>query len=145
MGVLSSFLFNTVLEVLASRIKKEKGNKRDTPKEEEIRCSLFAGVIHSVVSNSLWPQGLEPTKFLSAWISQARILEWLATFLLQGSSQPSDWTWAPCIAGKFFTIWAELQIDNLLLMKKILRNLPTKNLLELINGSSKGIGYKVNI
>ena len=45
---LSSFLFNIVLEILASRIKKEKGNKRDIPKEEEIRCSIFTGKCYSL-------------------------------------------------------------------------------------------------
>ena len=24
----------------------------------------------------------------------------------RGSSQPRDWTWVPCITGRFFTIWA---------------------------------------
>ena len=27
-------------------------------------------------------------------------------FLLQGSSQPRNWTWVSCIAGRFFTDWA---------------------------------------
>ena len=39
-------------------------------------------------------------------ISQARILEWVAISFSRGSSQTRDRTWVPCIAGKFFTIWA---------------------------------------
>ena len=39
-------------------------------------------------------------------ISQARILEWVAIPFYRGSSQPRDWTWVSCIAGRFFTIWA---------------------------------------
>ena len=27
-------------------------------------------------------------------------------FLLQGSSQPRDWTWVSCTAGRLFTLWA---------------------------------------
>ena len=38
-------------------------------------------------------------------ILQARILEWVA-ISSRGSSQPREWTWVPCIAGRFFTIWA---------------------------------------
>ena len=39
-------------------------------------------------------------------ILQARILEWVAIPFSRGSSWPRDWTWVPCIAGRFFTIWA---------------------------------------
>ena len=36
----------------------------------------------------------------------ARILECVAIPFSSGSSQPRDWTWVPCIASRFFTIWA---------------------------------------
>ena len=39
-------------------------------------------------------------------ILQSRILEWVANSFSRGSSQPSDWTWVSCIAGRFFTVWA---------------------------------------
>ena len=39
-------------------------------------------------------------------ILQARILEWVAIHFSRGSSQPRDWTWVSCIAGRFFTVWA---------------------------------------
>ena len=39
-------------------------------------------------------------------ILQARILEWVAMSFSRGSSQPRDWTWVSCTAGRFFTIWA---------------------------------------
>ena len=35
-----------------------------------------------------------------------RILEWVAIPFSRGSSQLRDQTWAPCIAGEFFIIWA---------------------------------------
>ena len=38
-------------------------------------------------------------------ILQARILEWVAIPFFRESSQPRDWTWVSCIAGRFFTIW----------------------------------------
>ena len=36
-------------------------------------------------------------------ILQARILEWGATLFSKGSSQPRDWIWDFCIAGRIFT------------------------------------------
>ena len=39
-------------------------------------------------------------------IFQTRILEWVAISFSRGSSQPRDWTWVSCIAGRLFTIWA---------------------------------------
>ena len=35
-------------------------------------------------------------------ILQARILEWVAIPFSRGSSQPRDWVWVSCIAGRFF-------------------------------------------
>ena len=37
-------------------------------------------------------------------VLQARILEWVVMPSSRGSSQPSDWTHVPRIAGRFFTI-----------------------------------------
>ena len=39
-------------------------------------------------------------------ILQARILEWVSISFSRGSSQPRNWTWVSCIAGRFFTNWA---------------------------------------
>ena len=52
---------------------------------------------HSVMSDSLGPQGLEPTRLLYPLISQARILEWVAIFSSKGHSQPRDGTGIPLI------------------------------------------------
>ena len=45
-------------------------------------------------------------------ILQARILEWVCHFLLQGSSWPRDWTRVSCIAGRFFTMWATREANS---------------------------------
>ena len=45
-------------------------------------------------------------------ILQARTLEWVAIPFSRGSSQPRDWTWVSCIAGRFFTIWATREAPN---------------------------------
>ena len=49
---------------------------------------MCAVLSRSVVSDSLWPHGLQPTRLLCPWISQARILEWVAMPASRGSSQP---------------------------------------------------------
>ena len=43
---------------------------------------------------------------------QARILEWVAIPFSRESSQPRDWTWASCIAGRFFTSWATREVPE---------------------------------
>ena len=42
-------------------------------------------------------------------VLQAKILEWVATPFSSGSSWPRDGALVSCIAGGFFTNWAELQ------------------------------------
>ena len=63
-------------------------------------------VSHSVMSDSLWPHGLKPTRLLCPWNSQAGILEWVAMPFSSGSSRPRDRNFVSGIAGRFFTIWA---------------------------------------
>ena len=46
---------------------------------------------HSVMSDSLWPHGLQPTRLLCPWDYPARILEWVAISSSRGSSWPRDW------------------------------------------------------
>ena len=60
----------------------------------------------SVVSDSLSPHRLWPSRLFCPWILQARILEWVAIPFSRGSSWPRDWTQVSRIAGGFFTIWA---------------------------------------
>ena len=53
------------------------------------------------------PHGLySPPDSSAHGISQARILEWVATSFSRGSSRPRDQTCVSCLAGRFFTIWA---------------------------------------
>ena len=39
-------------------------------------------------------------------IPLARILDWVAISFFRGSSQPRDWTWVSCFAGRSSTNWA---------------------------------------
>ena len=63
-------------------------------------------VRHSVMSNFLWPHDCSPLGSSVYWISQARILEWVAIPFSCISSRSRDWTWVSRIAGRFFTAWA---------------------------------------
>ena len=45
-------------------------------------------------------------------ILQARILEWVAFCFSRGSSQPRDRTHVFCIAGRFFTSWANREAQE---------------------------------
>ena len=61
----------------------------------------------SVVSDPLWPHGLQPTRFLCPWVF-SRQEDWsgIAMPSSRGSSQRRDWTQVSCIAGGSLTIWA---------------------------------------
>ena len=48
---------------------------------------------------------LWPTRLLFPWISQARILEWVAISLSRGSSWPRDWIWVFCIGRLILYHW----------------------------------------
>ena len=52
------------------------------------------------------PMDCSPPGCSSHGILQARRLEWAAITFSRGSSQPRDRTLVPCIAGRFFTVWA---------------------------------------
>ena len=47
-----------------------------------------------------------PTRLLCPWMSQARILEWVAISFSKESPWPRDWTPVSYIAGGFFYYWA---------------------------------------
>ena len=52
------------------------------------------------------PMDCIPSGSSARWILQARILEWVAIPFSRGSSQPRDWTWFSCTAGRLFAIQA---------------------------------------
>ena len=60
---------------------------------------------------------LSPPGFSVHGILQARILEWVTIPFFRGHSQPRDWTWVSCTAGRFFTIWATRKAQNKLEQK----------------------------
>ena len=63
----------------------------------------------SVMSSSLWPHGMQPSRLFVHGTFQARILECIAISFFRGSSWPRNRTCVSCvfcIAGRFFTCWA---------------------------------------
>ena len=46
------------------------------------------------------------------WVSQARILEWVAMPSSRGSSRPRDGTHVSCIGRQFFTVWATREAQS---------------------------------
>ena len=77
----------------------------DTNKHVRVASRWTRAVLSpSVVSDSLQPHGLWPTRLLCPWDFQARILERVAISFSGGSSQPRNQTpVVSCIAGGFFT------------------------------------------
>ena len=56
---------------------------------------------------TLWdPMDYSPSGSSVHEISQARILEWVAIPFSRESFQPRDQTWVSSIAGRFITVWA---------------------------------------
>ena len=63
-------------------------NKQCRQDNHVMRENLLLLLSHLVMSDSLWPHGLQPTRLLCPWDSPARILEWIAMPSSRGSSQP---------------------------------------------------------
>ena len=66
----------------------------------------YAVLSHSVVSDSLRPHGLQPSRLFCPWDSPGKKLEWVVMPSSRGSFLPRDWTQVSCIAGEFFTVWS---------------------------------------
>ena len=67
----------------------------------------------SVVSDSLWPHGLQPTRLLCPWDSPGKNTGVRSHSLLQGIFQPRDWTQVTRTAGGFFNSWATRKVHHL--------------------------------
>ena len=69
-------------------------------------------------------------------ILQARVLEWVCNFLLQGIFQTQESNQVPSIAGRFFTNWATWEVRYTAAAAKSLQLCPT--LCNPIDGSPPG-------
>ena len=85
---------------------------------------MYACLVASVMSNSLQPHGLLPTKLLCPWDSTGKNTGIGCCALLQGifptqGSNPTESLTAPALAGRFFTtsaIWEALVLAQIGLM-----------------------------
>ena len=62
-------------------------------------------VSHSVLSNSLWPYGLQPTRLLCPWDSPGKNTGMGCHALLQGIFLTQGSNLSLLISGRFFTFW----------------------------------------
>ena len=85
---------------------RELKKKKSTSASLTTLQPLCVCVRLSVMSNSLGPLGIYPTRLLVHGILHARILGWAASSFSRGSSWCRDWTHVSHFAGRFFTMWA---------------------------------------
>ena len=62
-----------------------------------------------VVSDSLRPQGLSPTRLLCLWDFPARIQEWVDISSSRGFSQPRNWTQVCYVGRRVLYHWTTLE------------------------------------
>ena len=70
-----------------------------------IHISMLCVLSHSVVSDFLWPHGLQTSRPLCHGIFQARILEWVSMSFSRGFSWPKDPTHVSCIGRQILYHW----------------------------------------
>ena len=84
-----------------------------------LRCDFLmdflCACVHAQSLSYVWlcdhMEGILPGSCIHG-ILQARILEWVAIPFFRGTSQPRDQTWVSCIAGRFLTVWATMEVPN---------------------------------
>ena len=72
-------------------------------------CLVHMGklcVSHLVMSNSLWPRRLQPTRLLCSWYSPRKNTGVGSHSFLQGVCLTQGSNLVSCTAGRFFTVWA---------------------------------------
>ena len=105
--------FKNYFSLYTFKIKHNDECDKSVPKVPSSYISTHVCLVSSVMLNSatLWTVANQAP--LSMGILQARILEWVAMPSSRGSSQPRDWTQVSCVAGRFFTIWASREAQNI--------------------------------
>ena len=88
----------------AYHYRNPKITKEDSKRDNRSKRIMKVLVAQSCLT--LWnPRTYLPGSSVHG-IHQTRILEWIAIPFSRGSSWPRDWTQVSCIAGIFFTVWA---------------------------------------
>ena len=85
-----SLLHQLTRVIHANNLESSEGRKKIKSIHHMLSCS--------VISDSLQPHGLYPTRFLCPWDFPGRILEWVAISFSNGSSWPRDRTHISCVS-----------------------------------------------
>ena len=101
------------------KYRKTRDKKNSIPKGNVLSILVLAQIFvcvcvcvcvcvwnHSVVSDSLQPHGLQPTRLLCPWDFPGKNTGVGCHFLLQGNFLTQGLNWVSRTAGRFFTIWA---------------------------------------
>ena len=72
---------------------------------------MLSSFSHVWLFATLWTVACQSP--LSVGFFQARILEWVVVSSSRVSSRPRDWTQVSHIAGRFFTVWANIYIHKI--------------------------------
>ena len=86
-----------------------------------LRCESES-VSCSVLFNSLQLHWLQPTRLLCHWTYPGKNTEWEVMPSSRASSWPRDQTWVPCLAGRFFTVWANREAPNCMVGVMLISN-----------------------
>ena len=93
------FLWTCITKLKLLQVLKSEG-------QSETHEEVFALHACSVVSWPFVTPWLYPATVLCPWVSQARILEWLAISFSRGPSWARDWTCVSCIGRQILHNWA---------------------------------------
>ena len=94
---------HSLLHLDVMKIEMRKFTARNPGRSWILYFSMSCVLSHSVMSISLWPHGLQPTRLLCPWDSPGKNTGVSCHVLLQGSSQPRDQTQFCHIVGGFST------------------------------------------
>ena len=108
----------------------------DAMKDSEDCSDLCASC--SVVSESLQPLWLQPTRLLCPWNSPGKNTGVGSHPLLLGSSQPRDQTQVSHIAGTFFTIWSTREASDLRNCYLLKKQTPSRNVQRISSTGTRG-------
>ena len=111
---------------------EQKINKENIRKFQPGCCCFIAKSCLTLCD----PHGLYITRLLCPWnswvssvhrILQERILEWVSISYSRGPSRPRDQTCVSCIAGRFFTLWANRETPQMMAMYPKVLNVSVLN------------------
>ena len=93
-----------------SRWQRSRTWSSSPPTNTDHENSASHALSCSVLSNSLWPHELWPTRLLCPWDFSGKILEWVALSSSKASSWPRDWTHMLCVGRWILYPWTTWEV-----------------------------------